>query len=61
MAEMTVAVEREVLIYGDGQGQAHNLSSPQWRPVNLSGSVERRVLAARLRAIADVVDGTVED
>ncbi|CAA9242393.1 MAG: hypothetical protein AVDCRST_MAG83-1706 [uncultured Arthrobacter sp.] len=61
MAEVTISAEREALIYGDGMGQAHVISSPHWRPASLSGSVERRVLAARLRAIADVVDGTVED
>lgn len=59
MSNLQIAVDpnREVLIYGDGEGQAHVISSRLWTPVLLD-VVQRKVLAARLRAIAELIEET---
>lgn len=55
MGDVTISAEREALIYGDGWGVAHVLTDRAWTPRGL-GFVERRVLAERLRAIADLIE-----
>lgn len=54
-AEVTIAAERSALIYADGWGQAHVLTEPSWSADRID-YVERATLAARLRALAEVID-----
>jgi hypothetical protein len=47
--------DREAVIYTDGRGEAHILDDRNWSAARLD-FVQRATLAAKLRAIAELVD-----